>query len=175
MSDITGPPLVERRRYPRRWRRGMHAMLGLVALILLSVGGYVAFWRIGPPQLARVTPTPVHVGEILTLDGQGFDPSLEGNIVYFGDYSGRVLRADRTLLQVEVPDIGVAEGTQAPVLVKVEVDESKVSNALELVVLPALHPEPGTGPLTEDEEEEPPLASPNPGYASPRPSPSRRP
>jgi hypothetical protein len=60
--------------------------------------------------------------------------------------------------------------------VKVEVDEDKVSNTLDLVVLPSLDPEPGTGPFTEEAEEEeeeddPPLASPSPGDATPSPSP----
>jgi hypothetical protein len=42
------------------------------------------------------------------------------------------------------------------VKVKVEVDEDKVSNALDLVVLPSLDPEPGSDVLTEEEEEDEP-------------------
>jgi hypothetical protein len=174
MSEVQSPPPYERRRFPRRWRRARRALYGLLGLLALGVAGYVAFWRVGPPVLARVAPSPAHVGDSVVLDGQGFDPTLEGNVVYFGDYAGRVLKAGKTQLEVEVPDVGV-EGAWLPVLVKVEVGQKRVSNALELVVQPARVPEPGTGPLTDEEEEEPPLASPNPGYASPRPSPTRQP
>jgi IPT/TIG domain len=178
MSEAASPPPVERRRFPRRWRRGLRAVGGLLAIIVLGVIGYVAFWRIGPPQLARVAPSSARVGDTVTLDGQGFDPTREGNVVYFDDYSGRVLTVGRTRLEVEVPDIEMAGRSQVSVAVKVETNESRVSNSLPLVVLPSLDPEPGTGrPLTEKEEEEEEagsLASPNPGYASPRPTPSPR-
>jgi hypothetical protein len=162
MSEVNSPPAVERRRFPRRWRRARRALLGLLALVVLGVAGHLAFWRIGPPLLSRISPSPAHVGDTVTLDGQGFDTTLEGNVVYFGDYSGRLIRAGRTTLEVEVPDIAVPAGGQKGVKVKVEVDEEKVSNALDLVVLPSLDPEPGTDVLTEEEEDEPPLARPHP-------------
>jgi hypothetical protein len=176
MSDVPGPPAVERRRFPRRWRRARRALIGLLALLVLGAVGHLAFWRIGPPLLSRITPSPTHVGDTVTLEGQGFDTTLEGNIVYFGDYTGRLMRAGRTTLAVEVPDIDFSSGAQQVVKVKVEVDEDKVSNTLDLVVLPSLDPEPGTGPFTEEAEEEeeeddPPLASPSPGDATPSPSP----
>jgi hypothetical protein len=86
------------------------------------------------------------------------------------------MRAGRTTLAVEVPDIDFSSGAQQVVKVKVEVDEDKVSNTLDLVVLPSLDPEPGTGPFTEEEAEEeeeddPPSARPNAGDAIPSPSP----
>jgi IPT/TIG domain-containing protein len=170
MSDAPGVPPVERRRFPRRWRRGRNAMLGLLALIALATVGYFAFWRIGPPLIGRISPTTVHVGETVLIEGQGFATTLEGNIVYFGDYSGRMVRAGRTGIEVEVPDISVPEGQQQRVPVKVQVGENQVSNSMEVVILPSLEREPGTDPLTEEEEEEPPLARPNPGHASPLPS-----
>jgi hypothetical protein len=170
MTEATTLPPVERRRFPRRWRRGRKAMFGLLVLIALALVGYFAFWRIGPPLIGRITPSTVHVGETVIIEGQGFDTSLEGNVVYFGDYSGRMVRAGRTELEVEVPDIGVPEGQEERVPVKVEVGESQVSSAIEIVVRPPLEPEPGTEPLTEEEAEEAPLSSPNPGYASPSPS-----
>jgi hypothetical protein len=179
MSEAASPPPVERRHFPRRWRRARRALIGLLALIALGIAGYVAFWRVGPPLIARVAPSAAHVGETVVLDGQGFDPTLEGNVVYFDDYSGRLMTAARTRLEVEVPDIQLGQRSQASVAVKVEVREKRVSNTLPLVVLPPLDPEPGTaGPLTEDEEEEEeqgPLASPNPSYASPKPPPGDRP
>ena len=172
MSDAPSLPPVERRRFPRRWRRGRNAMIGLLALIALGLVGYFAFWRIGPPLIGRITPSPVHAGETVVIEGQGFDTTLEGNVVYFDDYSGRMLKAGRTRLEVEVPDTAVPEGEEERVQVKVEVGESQVSNAMEIVVRPPLEPEPGTEPFTaeEEEEDEGPLSSPNPGYASPSPS-----
>lgn len=171
MSDTPSPPAVERRRYPRRWRRGRRAVLGLMALLALGAIGNIALQRSGPPLLYRISPTTARVGDTIVLEGQGFDGKLEGNVVYFGDYSGRLLKASSGRLEVEVPDISLAVGTQERMPVKVEVDEQRVTNAIELVVLPSADPEPGTAPLTEEEEEEPPLARPNPGYASPRASP----
>lgn len=182
MSEAASPPQqVERRHFPRRWRRARRALIGLVAVIVMGAIGYVAFWRAGPPLIARVSPSTAHAGETVVLDGQGFATTLEGNVVYFDDYSGRVVTAARTRLEVEVPDVQLGLRSQASVAVKVQVNEKRVSNALPLVVLPPLDPEPGTaGPLTEEEEEEEeeeegPLASPNPGYASPRASPTQRP
>jgi hypothetical protein len=172
MSEPPSLPPVERRRFPRRWRRGRNAMIGLVALILLAVIGYFAFWRIGPPLIGRITPSPVHVGQTVVIEGQGFDPALEDNIVLFDDYAGRMVKGGRTRIEVEVPDTGVPEGQEQRVKVKVRVGESQLSNTVEIVVRPPLEPEPGTEPLTEEEEDVPPLASPNPGYASPRASPS---
>ncbi|HVR70918.1 MAG TPA: IPT/TIG domain-containing protein [Vicinamibacteria bacterium] len=170
MSEVQGPPAVDRRRFPRRWRRARRALAGLLVLAVLGIVGHLAFWRIGPPLLSRISPSPAHVGDTVTLDGQGFDTALEGNVVYFGDYTGRLMRAERTTLVVEVPDIGVPAGGEQGVKVKVQVDEDKLSNALDLVVLPSLDPEPGTEVLTEDEEAGPLLDGPNPGYASPSPS-----
>ena len=171
MSETQPPPAVERRHYPRRWRRGRRAVIGLLVLLVLGVIGNLALRRIGPPLLSRLSPTTVHIGDTVVLEGQGFDSTLEGNVVYFGDYSGRVLKAVHDLLEVEVPDVGVAVGAEQRLPVKVEVDEQKVTNSLELVILPPREEEPGTESLTEEEEEVPPLASPNPGYASPQATP----
>jgi hypothetical protein len=170
MSEVQSQPPVERRRFPRRWRRGRRAMFGLLAIVALGAGGYLTFWRMGPPVLSRLSPSPARVGQTVMLEGQGFDPSLEGNVVYFGDYSGRLITAGRRQLEVEVPDMGVPAGGQQTVPVKVEVQETKVSNALELVILPPLVPEPGTDVTAEDEaederkedEEERALRSPSP-------------
>jgi hypothetical protein len=153
MSEAPPLPPVERRKFPRRWRRGRKALIGLLILLALGGAGYAAFWRAGPPQLARISPSTAHVGQTILLEGQGFDTTLEGNVVYFGDYSGRLARAGRLRLEVEVPDVGVPAGSQRRLPVKVEVNESRVSNALELVVLPSLDPEPGTN-IPEDEEED---------------------
>ena len=174
MSDTPSLPPVERRRFPRRWRRGRTAMFGLLALIALSLIGYFAFWRIGPPLIGRISPMRVHVGDTMVIEGQGFDTTLEGNVVYFDDFSGRMIKAGRTRLEVEVPDTGVPEGQEQRVLVKVQVGERQVSDAMEVVLLPPRDPEPGTEALTEEEEEEGRLAGPNPQYAAPSPSPPSR-
>lgn len=171
MSDAPPTPPVERRRFPRRWRRGVRAVLGLLVIAALALAGNLALNRIRPPQLSGISPSPAHVGDTLTLTGRGFDTTLEGNVVYFGDYSGRLIDARRTRLEVEVPDIGVVVGREERVPVKVQVDEDKISNALELVVLPSRVPEPGTEPLTEEDKKTPLLSVPNPGVASPRASP----
>jgi len=154
MSDAPAAPTVDRRRFPRRWRRGRRAVLGLLVIGALALAGNLALNHIRPPQLSGISPSPAHVGDTVTLTGRGFDTTLEGNVVYFGDYSGRLILARRTRLEVEVPDMGVVAGRQERVPVKVQVDEDKVSNALELVVLPSREPEPGTEPLPEEEEEE---------------------
>ena len=171
MSGAAPLPPVERRRFSRRWRRGRRAVIGLLVILALGLVGNLALSRIGGPHLTRISPSPARVGDTVTLAGRGFDTTLEGNVVYFGDYSGRLLRADRSSLEVEVPDVTAVAGGQERVAVKVEVDEDRVSNVLELVVLPPLDPEPGTEPLTEEEAETQPLAVPNPGVASPRASP----
>lgn len=175
MSEVPSPPPVERRHYPRRWRRGRRAVIGLLVLLALGVIGNLALRRIGPPMLSRIYPTTAHVGDTIVLEGQGFDGTLEGNVVYFGDYSGRVAKASSDHLEVEVPDIGVAVGAEQRVPVKVEVDTDKVTNAMELVVLPSTDPEPGTESPGDEEEEEFPSTRPNPGNASPRASPTPTP
>jgi IPT/TIG domain-containing protein len=177
MSDASAaPPPVERRRFPRRWRRGRRAALGLLAIVALALAGNLALDRIRPPEISGLSPSPARIGDTITVTGQGFDSTLEGNVVYFGDYSGRLIQARRRRLEVEVPDIGLVAGEEKRVPVKVQVDEDKVSNVVELVVQPPLVPEPGTEPLTQEEAETPPLAVPNPGVASPRasPPPARR-
>ena len=145
-------------------------MLGLLVLIALGLIGYFAFWRVGPPLIGRITPARVHAGDTIVIEGQGFDTALEDNVVYFGEYSGRLLKAGRTRLEVEVPDTRVPEGEEERLPVKVQVGETQLSNAMEVVVLPPREPEPGTEPLTEEEEEAGPFASPIPQYASPSPS-----
>jgi hypothetical protein len=180
MPDVSDLPTIERRRFPRRWRRARRALVGILAIVGLALLGNLALTRLGGPQLFTVSPSPAHVGETVTLAGRGFDSALEDNVVFFGDYSGRTVRASRTRVEVEVPDVGIAEGQQHRVAVKVQVRDGKVSNALELVVLPAREPEPGTGPPTEEEQEAertspvprlPPSAAPS---ASPAASPSPR-
>ena len=165
MSSVANLPPVERRRFPRRWRRARRALIGILVIAGLAFLGNVALTRLAAPELFTVSPPQAHVGDTIVLAGRGFRTALEDNIVLFGDYTGRMVRASRTRLEVEVPDVGITDGQQR-VPVKVKVHEGKVTNALEIVLLPASEPEPGTGPPTADEIEE------EQGSAAPRPRPS---
>jgi hypothetical protein len=146
MTDVVPPgvPPVERRHFPRRWRRARRALYGLLGLIALAVVGNLALTRLGGPKIGGLNPSPVRVGDTVTITGRGFDTTLEGNIVYFGDYAGRMVKASRQRLEVEVPDVQVSPGgKQVPL--KVEVGE-EVSDPVDITVLPPAVPEPGTEP-----------------------------
>ncbi|HEY7413389.1 MAG TPA: IPT/TIG domain-containing protein [Vicinamibacteria bacterium] len=172
MSDAppAAPPPVERRRFPRRWRRARRALVGLLVLIALGVLGNLAFRRLGGPRIDALVPEQARIGEAVTLEGRGFGRALEDNVVLFSDMPGRTLSAATDELVVEVPDLELPPEGRLTVSVKVQLEENE-SNRASLVVLPALQPEPATGPQdAELEEPEPapsPAAPPSPP-ASPR-------
>jgi hypothetical protein len=154
MSDLPTALPVERRRFPRRWRRARRALIGILVIAGLALVDNVALTRLDAPQLFTVSPSPARVGDTVTLAGRGFRAALEDNVVFFGGYPGRTVRASRTRLDVEVPDVGITDGQQFRLPVKVQVHDGKVTNAVEVVVLPPCEPEPGTEPPTAEEIEE---------------------
>lgn len=170
MSTSAPPPAdlppaipVERRHFPRRWRRARRALYGLLGLIAMGTAAYLGLKKVEPPQLDLVMPTHARVGEVVILSGTGFSPRPEKNVVYVGDYAARVLEATRNRLLVEVPDMALDPGEQKNAPVRVGVGSAQ-SKPLELRVGAPLEPEPGTDAPEEDE------ASP-----SPRPLPTATP
>jgi hypothetical protein len=148
-------------------------LVGILAIAFLALLGNLALSRLVAPQLFTVSPSPARVGDTVTLAGRGFRPALEDNRVFFGEYAGRMVRASGTRLHVEVPDVGLMEGQQQRLPVKVQIHDGKVTNAVEIVVLPASEPEPGTGPPTAEEIEEEEAESPRrraPASSAPDPS-----
>ena len=63
----------------------------------------------------------------MTIAGAHFAATPQGNVVRFGDKTGRVVQASPTRLQVEIPEMPAAPGRDTPVPVVVVVDgrESK--------------------------------------------------
>lgn len=157
---------------PRTRERGSAA--SVVALLLLAalmaLSAYVAWNLFLTPQLTGIRPNPVEAKTTVTLTGGRFAPSAGGNIVLFGDQTGRVIRATATELDAVVPDLGLPPGRQARVPVRVLVD-GRASDSLELTIgvvpLPPPAPEPTPTP------EPPPSSSPSAeSEASPSAAPS---
>jgi hypothetical protein len=93
----------------------------LAALLFLAGGGMLGYVFLGPsgPSLAGLDPARARAGDTITLRGRGFSPTPQGNIVLFGDRTGRVIGATPSELRVEVPDFDVAEGAPQSVAVRV--------------------------------------------------------
>jgi hypothetical protein len=56
-----------------------------------------------PPVIASFTPRSGPTGTVVTITGDNFHPSLDGNRVYFGAARARVLNASNNVLTVQVP------------------------------------------------------------------------
>lgn len=115
-------------------RSGATTLVILLAAVLFVAGGgmlgYV-FLRPSGPNLAGVDPARARAGDTITLRGQGFSPTPQGNIVLFGDRTGRVISATPVELRVEVPEITIAEDATQNVAVRVLVGKS-ASGPLDL-------------------------------------------
>jgi hypothetical protein len=155
------------RRNPRE--RGSAA--GIVALLLLALalalGAYIAWGLLLTPHLVGVRPNPAAEKSAVVLQGSRFAPFPGGNIVLFGDQTGKVLRAGANELEVVVPELGLPEGRQARVPVRVLV-EGRVSESVELTI--GVAPAPPPPPVAEATPEATPEPSPAPEAASPEPS-----
>jgi hypothetical protein len=154
----------------RSGERGSAA--GVVAVLLLAVvlalAAYVAWGLLLTPHLVGVSPNPAAEKTAVLLKGSRFAPYPGGNIVLFGDQTGKVQRAGATELEVQVPDLGLPEGRQARVPVRVLV-EGRVSESVELTI--GLPPPPVPTPTPTPEPE----ATPSPEPPAPAPSEPPRP
>jgi hypothetical protein len=131
----------------------------------MALSAYVAWNLFLTPQLTGIRPNPVEAKTTVTLTGGRFAPSAGGNIVLFGDQTGRVIRATATELDAVVPDLGLPPGRQARVPVRVLVD-GRASDALELTI--------GVVPLPPPAPEPTPVPEPTPS-ATPSPAPEASP
>jgi hypothetical protein len=168
MSTIAPPPAappVERRHYPRRWRRARRALYGLLGQMAIGVVGYFALRNVQPPQLDLVMPTHARIGDVVILSGSAFASRPEKNSVYVGDFAARVLEATRNRLLIEVPDMSLDPGERKTATVRVMVGNLE-SKSLALTVDPSPDLEPGTDAPVDDDD-----ATPTPRPRAPSPSP----
>jgi hypothetical protein len=158
-------------------------VLVLASLLFLGGTGMLAyvFLRSSGPTLAGVDPGRVRAGDAITVKGQGFAPTPQGNIVLFGDQTGRVISATVTELRVEVPELPVADGATQNVGLRVLVGRT-ASAAFDLAVYkeapPVLPPpvqEPVEEPVPEATPEPVVVAAAPPQAAAPAPAPARTP
>lgn len=136
---VAAPPAATRR--GAGGGRGLLlAGLGLLALIVVAGGVFVARKWSGTPQLQAVQPPRARAGQTVVLTGSHFAAAREANTVRFGRHSGRVLKAEPGRLEVVVPDIDLAPGADARVPVVVEV-AGRASQAVEATIYqgPRLH------------------------------------
>jgi hypothetical protein len=150
-ADPPSVPPVERRHYPRRWRRARRALYGLLGLIVLGAIAFVGLKKVEPPQLDLVMPTHARVGEVVILSGSGFSLRPERNAVYVGDFAARVLEANRTRLLVEVPDMSLDPGERKKAPVRVAVGSTQ-TRSQDLTVEASLEPEPGADTPEDDDD-----------------------
>jgi hypothetical protein len=160
--SIASPPAVppvERRHFPRRWRRARRALYGLLGLMVMGVVGYVALRTVQPPQLDLVMPTHARTGDVVILTGSAFASRPEKNFVYVGDFAARVLEATRSRLLIEVPDMSLDPGERKTAMVRVMVGKLE-SKSLALTVDPAPDLGPGTDAPVDDDDAGAPRRSP---------------
>jgi hypothetical protein len=148
------PPPVERRHFPRRWRRSRRALYGLTGLIALGLIAYLALHKVEPPQLYLVMPSHARVGDVVILSGAGFALRPEQNLVYVADYAARVLEARPTRLLIEIPSMALDPGEWRKAPVRVQVGKTQ-SKSVEMTI-DRSEPEPGEDAPEDDE------ASPSP-------------
>ena len=79
--------------------------VAFVAIVAVAaVAGLVAFQFWSLPKLDEIAPARVRAGDTVVLKGSRFARELSGNVVLFGDRTGRVMRAGPEQLQVQVPE-----------------------------------------------------------------------
>ncbi len=158
---------------------GSTLVLVLAALLFLGGTGMLAyvFLRGLGPTLSGVDPGRVRAGDAITVRGRGFAPTPQGNVVLFGDRTGRVISATVTELRVEVPELPVAEGVTQNVGLRVLVGRT-ASATLDLAVFkdaaPVLPP-PSEEPVAEPTPEPESVAAAPPATQAPEAIPERSP
>ncbi|HEY2945955.1 MAG TPA: IPT/TIG domain-containing protein [Vicinamibacteria bacterium] len=170
MSTPAAPPAapsIERRHYPRRWRRARRALYGLLSVMVLGLVAYVSLRKVEPPQLDLVMPSHARVGDVVILSGSAFARRPEDNNVFVGDYAARVLEATRNRLLVEVPDMALDPGEQKQAPVRVTVGPTQ-SKTVQITVASAPELEPGTDAPVDDDDGATPRPRPSAPVASPR-------
>jgi hypothetical protein len=101
--------------------------------LVLVLGGYVGWNYMQTPTLNEISPNPARAGDTVTLRGDRFSSDLGGNIVLFGDRSGKIVRATTTLLEVQVPEVGMMLGEQVRVPVRV-FSRDRVSGPVDILI-----------------------------------------
>jgi len=99
-------------RHPERGSAAGVVAVLLLALVL-TLAAYVAWGLLLTPHLVSVAPNPAAEKTAVLLQGSRFAPYPGGNIVLFGDQTGKVLRSGPTELEVRVPELGLPAGRQA--------------------------------------------------------------
>ena len=95
-------------------------VLGLLAVILVAAApATVLFMRTRGPAVTTITPPRARPGEAVTLAGSRFGSTPDANVVLFGGQTGRVLSAKADEVRVEIPELGVAEGSEMRLGVRV--------------------------------------------------------
>ncbi|PYQ54267.1 MAG: hypothetical protein DMF78_06570 [Acidobacteria bacterium] len=146
-TDDEAPPARVRSAPPRPApaRRGSSPPIALLAggavlLAALVAGGLWLMRSSRPPAVASITPARVGLGQSVTITGEHFAPTPQGNLVQFAGKPGRVVDASATRLQVEIPELDTPPGRDTPVPVVVVVDgrESK-TGSVAVFLAPRIH------------------------------------
>lgn len=107
------PPAAARGR-----RTGGGRRLGLVvaALLLCGAAAAAAWYFLTAPRLTALQPQRAHAGQVVVVSGAHFSNASQ---VLFDGQAGRVLKAESTRLEVEVPELALQPGADARVAVTV--------------------------------------------------------
>ncbi len=118
-------------------RRGL--LLGVGAALVLGLGGagFAAWLWLQTPRLDGVTPARARAGEVVRLSGARFSKNSRA---LFGGQAGRIVKAEASVLEVEVPELSLTPGADRPVSVVVQ-NGTRTSAALTLqgYIAPRLH------------------------------------
>ncbi len=68
------------------------------------------------PVVLRLSRQSIREGDLVTIEGIGFDPEPENNVVQFGPFRGEVVEASEKALLVEVPCLALAGRVAVSVL-----------------------------------------------------------
>jgi pSer/pThr/pTyr-binding forkhead associated (FHA) protein len=128
---------IRARTLPRQARRTVSPTRLLVFLLIViaaAVGvGYLVLWHFEAPKIEAVTPSPVRVGDELTITGQNFSSDPSENIVLFGEQASNVTSARSTQLVVRVPEVPVPPGHVSQVAMRVRTG-ARESSAVDVAV-----------------------------------------